>query len=48
MRECGDVMVIYNMMILSLVGVEMKNMRGIVGKMFLMLGENLINIEMIF
>ncbi|KAK4179056.1 putative aspartokinase [Triangularia setosa] len=47
LRECGDVTVIHNMTILSLVGAEMKNMRGIAGKMFSTLGENSINIEMI-
>ena len=47
LRECGDVSVLPQMTILSLVGAEMKNMIGIAGKMFSTLGENRINIEMI-
>lgn len=45
--ECGEVSVLRNMTILSLVGAEMKNMRGIAGKMFSTLGDHRINIEMI-
>ena len=44
---CGEVSVLHNMAILSLVGAEMKNMIGIAGKMFSTLGENNVNIEMI-
>ena len=47
LRECGDVSVLHEMTILSLVGAEMKNMTGIAGKMFATLGEHQINIEMI-
>lgn len=47
LRECGDVSVLHQMTILSLVGAEMKNMTGIAGKMFSTLGEHRINIEMI-
>lgn len=47
LRDCGDVSVLHDMAILSLVGAEMKNMRGIAGKMFSTLGNNSINIEMI-
>ncbi|AEO63267.1 7e0bcbb5-7d19-403f-8a64-685b75cda2f6 [Thermothielavioides terrestris] len=45
--ECGEVSVLHDMSILSLVGAEMKNMVGIAGKMFSTLGEYHINIEMI-
>lgn len=45
--ECGEVSVLHDMTILSLVGAEMKNMTGIAGKMFSTLGEHRINIEMI-
>lgn len=47
LRECGDVSVLHKMSILSLVGAEMKNMRGIAGRMFSTLGGSDINIEMI-
>ncbi|KAI9698062.1 MAG: Aspartokinase [Candelina mexicana] len=43
----GDVDIIPNMAILSLVGKQMRNMMGIAGKMFYILGENNVNIEMI-
>ncbi|KAL2152411.1 hypothetical protein VTH82DRAFT_5595 [Thermothelomyces myriococcoides] len=45
--ECGEVSVLHDMAILSLVGAEMKNMVGIAGKMFSTLGEHQINLEMI-
>lgn len=45
--ECGEVSVLHDMTILSLVGAEMKNMVGIAGRMFSTLGEHRINIEMI-
>ncbi|KAL2162779.1 hypothetical protein VTH06DRAFT_6615 [Thermothelomyces fergusii] len=45
--ECGEVSVLHDMTILSLVGAEMKNMVGIAGKMFSTLGEHRINLEMI-
>lgn len=45
--ECGEVSVLHDMTILSLVGAEMKNMVGIAGKMFSTLGEHQINLEMI-
>lgn len=45
--ECGEVSVLHDMSILSLVGAEMKNMVGIAGKMFSTLGEHRINLEMI-
>lgn len=47
LEECGDVSILHDMAILSLVGAEMKNMRGIAGRMFSTLGEHLINLEMI-
>ena len=47
LRECGDVSVLHDMTILSLVGAEMKNLPGIAGKMFSTLGENHVNLEMI-
>ena len=43
----GDVELLDGMAILSLVGREMKNMTGIAGRMFSVLGENNVNIEMI-
>lgn len=43
----GTVDIIPEMVILSLVGKQMKNMMGIAGKMFSTLGENNVNIEMI-
>ncbi|KAK4114929.1 aspartate kinase [Canariomyces notabilis] len=46
-EECGEVSVLHDMTILSLVGAEMKNMVGIAGRMFSTLGENGVNIEMI-
>ncbi|KLU84971.1 lysine-sensitive aspartokinase 3 [Magnaporthiopsis poae ATCC 64411] len=45
--ECGEVSVLHDMAILSLVGADMKNMRGIAGSMFSTLGEHNVNIEMI-
>jgi aspartate kinase len=45
--ECGEVSVLHDMSILSLVGAEMKNMVGIAGRMFSTLGEHRINLEMI-
>lgn len=47
LEEYGDVSVLHDMAILSLVGQEMKNMVGIAGKMFSTLGEHRINLEMI-
>jgi aspartate kinase len=47
LEECGEVSIIKEMAILSLVGAEMKNMIGVAGKMFSTLGENNVNIEMI-
>ncbi|KAK3325301.1 Aspartate/glutamate/uridylate kinase [Apodospora peruviana] len=47
LRDCGDVSVLHDMAILSLVGAEMKNMIGIAGRMFSTLGNHRINIEMI-
>ena len=47
LEDCGDVSVLHDMAILSLVGAEMKNMIGIAGKMFSTLGEHRVNIEMI-
>ncbi|KAH8664291.1 aspartate kinase [Xylariales sp. PMI_506] len=47
LQECGDVSTLHDMAILSLVGAEMKNMRGIAGRMFSTLGEHNVNIEMI-
>ncbi|KAI3322984.1 aspartate kinase [Xylariaceae sp. AK1471] len=47
LKECGDVSILHDMAILSLVGAEMKNMKGIAGRMFSTLGEYSINIEMI-
>lgn len=45
--EFGDVSILGDMAILSLVGAEMKNMIGIAGRMFSTLGEHNVNIEMI-
>jgi len=47
LEECGDVSILLDMAILSLVGAEMKNMVGIAGRMFSTLGEHNVNIEMI-
>lgn len=47
LEECGEVSILNEMAILSLVGAEMKNMVGIAGRMFSTLGENNVNIEMI-
>ncbi len=47
LHEYGNVDIMPNMAILSLVGKQMKNMMGIAGKMFSTLGENNVNIEMI-
>lgn len=47
LAQYGTVDVVDNMAILSLVGQEMKRMTGIAGKMFTVLGENNVNIEMI-
>jgi aspartate kinase len=47
LEQVGDVSILNNMAILSLVGAEMKNMIGIAGRMFSTLGENNVNIEMI-
>lgn len=45
--DCGDVSILHEMAILSLVGADMKNMIGVAGKMFTTLGEHNVNIEMI-
>ncbi|TLS25071.1 hypothetical protein PpBr36_07353 [Pyricularia pennisetigena] len=45
--DCGEVSVLHDMAILSLVGADMKNMVGVAGKMFSTLGEHNVNIEMI-
>lgn len=47
LEELGDVSVLHDMAILSLVGADMKNMTGIAGKMFSTLGDHSVNIEMI-
>ena len=47
LSELGDVSVLTDMAILSLVGADMKNMVGIAGRMFSTLGEHNVNIEMI-
>lgn len=47
LEECGDVSILLDMAILSLVGAEMKNMIGVAGRMFSTLGKYDINIEMI-
>ncbi|KAF4341697.1 aspartate kinase [Fusarium beomiforme] len=47
LAEEGEVNVLPGMAILSLVGAELKNMEGIAGRMFSILGEQHVNIEMI-
>lgn len=47
LKQYGTVDLMDNMAIVSLVGRQMKHMVGIAGKMFLTLGENNVNIEMI-
>ncbi|KAM5513694.1 aspartokinase [Fusarium oxysporum f. sp. phaseoli] len=47
LSEEGEVNVLPDMAILSLVGAELKNMTGIAGRMFAILGEQHVNIEMI-
>ncbi|KAL7769953.1 hypothetical protein ACKLNR_001337 [Fusarium oxysporum f. sp. zingiberi] len=47
LAEEGEVNVLPDMAILSLVGAELKNMTGIAGRMFAILGEQHVNIEMI-
>lgn len=47
LEQVGDVSILQDLAILSLVGAEMKNMVGIAGRMFSTLGENNVNIEMI-
>lgn len=47
LKRYGAVDLLDGMAILSLVGRQMKHMVGIAGKMFLTLGENNVNIEMI-
>ncbi|KAL6871687.1 Aspartate/glutamate/uridylate kinase [Trichoderma longibrachiatum] len=47
LEECGDVSILTDMAILSLVGADMKNMVGVAGRMFSTLGEHNINLEMI-
>lgn len=47
LAECGDVSVLSEMAILSLVGADMKNMIGVAGRMFSTLGEHNVNLEMI-
>ncbi|RDA86528.1 hypothetical protein CP532_1924 [Ophiocordyceps camponoti-leonardi (nom. inval.)] len=47
LAECGEVSVLSDMSILSLVGADMKNMIGVAGRMFSTLGEHNINLEMI-
>ncbi|KAL7931213.1 Aspartate/glutamate/uridylate kinase [Trichoderma chlorosporum] len=47
LAECGDVSILTDMAILSLVGADMKNMVGVAGRMFSTLGEHNINLEMI-
>jgi len=47
LKEYGAVEVVYNMAILSLIGLQLKRSIGIAGKMFTALGDNNINIEMI-
>lgn len=47
LAECGEVSVLSDMAILSLVGADMKNMIGVAGKMFSTLGEHRVNLEMI-
>lgn len=47
LEECGEVSILHEMAILSLVGAEMKNMVGVAGRMFSTLGKHNVNIEMI-
>jgi len=47
LRKCGTVDVIRDLTILSLVGKQMKHMIGIAGRMFTVLAESKVNIEMI-
>lgn len=47
LKQVGEIELLDGMAILSLVGREMKNMTGIAGRMFSVLGENNVNIEMI-
>ena len=47
LEECGEVSIHPNMAILSLVGSDMRQMVGISGRMFSVLGEHQVNIEMI-
>ena len=47
LADCGDVSVLNDMAILSLVGGGMKNMVGVAGRMFSTLGDYDINLEMI-
>ena len=47
LREYGSVEVVYDMAILSLIGLQLKRSIGIAGRMFTALGDNNINIEMI-
>ncbi|EAS30887.3 aspartate kinase [Coccidioides immitis RS] len=47
LRKYGTVDIIPEMAILSLVGKQMKNMVGVAGRMFTVLGEHNVNIEMI-
>ena len=47
LEECGEVSILHDMAILSLVGAEMKNMIGLSGKMFSVLGDYNVNVEMI-
>lgn len=47
LEDCGDVSMLHDMAILSLVGAEMKNMVGVAGRTFSTLGEHNVNIEMI-
>ncbi|KAI1852776.1 hypothetical protein JX266_002317 [Neoarthrinium moseri] len=47
LTETGKVNVLPDMAILSLVGEELKNMTGVAGRMFAILGDEQVNIEMI-
>ena len=47
LQKYGTVDIIPDMVILSLVGKQMKNMIGVAGRMFTTLGENNVNMEMI-
>ncbi|KAF4120190.1 aspartate kinase [Geosmithia morbida] len=47
LEEVGEVSIQSNMAILSLVGAEMRQMKGIAGRMFSTLGEHQVNLEMI-